>query len=114
MTTHRRFLTDANLSSRSRHWQSPQFESVRDAGWDDAVIWQYATQRNLVVVTKDVDFEDYALRHAGPQVILSCTGNMRRQVFRVFLSETWPQILEALEQPGVRLVRVYADRIESS
>lgn len=114
MTIRRRFLTDANLSSRSRHWQTPEFESVPDAGWDDAVIWQYATQRNLVVVTKDVDFEDYALRHAGPQVILFCTGNMRRPVFRVFLSETWPQILEALEQPGVWLVRVYADRIESS
>lgn len=110
MTT--RFLLDANLSSRSRHWQTSEFESVPNANWNDAVIWQYATQRNLVVVTKDVDFEDYALRYAAPQVILFCTGNMRRPAFRALLSEIWPRIVEALQQPGARLVRVYPDHLE--
>jgi len=110
----RRFLIDANMSSRSRHWQTAEFESVPDGDWDDAVIWQYAVERNLTVVTKDSDFEDYALRYASPPVVRFCTGNMRRQVFRQFLSEVWPRVLAALARPGVRLVRVYADRLEIS
>lgn len=112
MTT--RFLLDANLSSHSRHWQTPEFESVPDGDWEDAAIWQYVVEHNLTIVTKDVDFEKYALRHAPPQVVRFCTGNLRRQAFREFLSEAWPRVLAALDQPGVRLVRVYADRLESS
>lgn len=112
MTT--RFLLDANLSSRSRHWQTPEFGSVPDGDWEDAVIWQYAAERNLTIVTKDVDFEEQALRHAPPQVIRFCTGNMRRQAFRTLLADVWPRVLNALAQPGVRLVRVYADRLETS
>lgn len=110
MTT--RFLIDANLSSRSRHWQTAEFESVPDSDWDDAVIWQYATQRNLTIITRDKDFEERALLGAPPQVIRFCIGNTRRRLFRAFLSEAWPRILQALEQPGVRLVRVYPDRLE--
>lgn len=109
----RRFLIDANISSRSRHWQTPESESVPD-DWDDAVIWQYAVERSLTVVTKDLDFEEYALRYASPQVVRFCTGNMRRQAFRALLADVWPQVLAALEQPGVRLVRVYADRLDIS
>ena len=112
MTT--RFLLDVNLSSRSRHWQTPEFESVPDSDWDDAVIWQYAAERNLTIVTKDVHFEEHALRHGPPQVVRFCTGNMRRQAFRAFLAEAWPRVLAALDQPNVRLVRVHANRIESS
>jgi len=110
MTT--RFLLDANLSSRSRHWQQPEFESAPDH-WDDQYIWRYATERGLIVVTKDVDFEEKALRDAPPAVVRFCTGNMRRQAFRAFLAEAWPRILAALDQPDVRLVRVFADRLET-
>lgn len=106
-----RFLLDANLSSRSRHWQQPEFELALDH-WDDHTVWQYAAEHNLIIVTKDVDFEERALRYAPPQVIRFCTGNMRRQVFRTFLAEAWPRILAALAQPNVRLVKVYADHLE--
>ena len=113
MTT--RFLLDANLSSRSRHWQTSEFESVpTNADWGDTAIWQHATQHNLTILTKDKDFEEKALRYAPPQVVRFCVGNMGRRQFREFLSEVWPRVLAALEQPGVRLVRVYADRLESS
>jgi len=108
-----KFLIDANLSSRSRHWQQPAFESAPDH-WDDHTVWQYAAEHNLIIVTKDVDFEERALRYAPPPVVRFCTGNMRRQAFRAFLSEVWPTILAALDQPGVRLVRVYADRLETA
>ena len=107
-----RYLIDANLSSHSRHWQTPEFESVPSTDWDDKLIWQYATQHNLIILTKDEDFEEYALHHAPPQVVRFCIGNMKRRLFREFLSEAWPRILEALGQQGVRLVRVYPDRLE--
>ncbi len=108
-----RFLLDANLSSRSRHWQQPEFESAPDH-WDDHTVWQYAAEHNLIIVTKDVDFEERALRYAPPQVVRFCTGNMRRQVFRTFLAEAWPRILVALGWPNVRLIQVYADRLDAA
>lgn len=110
--TARRFLLDANLSSRLRHWQQPEFESAPDH-WDDQYTWQYAAQHRLIIVMKDVDFEEKALRSAPPAVVRFCTGNMRRRAFRTFLTETWPLILTALNQPNIRLVRVYADRLET-
>lgn len=109
----KKFLLDANLSSRSRHWQQPEFEAAPDH-WDDHAVWHYAAEHNLIIVTKDVDFEERALRYAPPQVVRFCTGNMRRQAFRAFLAENWLRILAALAQPQVRLVRVYADRIETA
>ena len=110
----RRFLIDANVSSRSRFWQSDNYETVPDPAWSDQQVWAYAAERGLTIITKDVDFEDRALTNAPPQVVRLCIGNMRRQVFRQFLSEAWPRVLAALAQPEVRLVRVYADRLEIS
>lgn len=112
--TFTRFLIDANVSSRSRFWQSDNYETVPDSAWSDHQIWAYAAKYGLTIITKDVDFEDRALNDAPPQVIRLCIGNMRRQVFRQFLSETWPRVLTALAEPGVRLVRVYADHLEIS
>lgn len=109
----KKFLLDANISSRSRHWQQPEFESAPDH-WDDYTVWQYAAEHHLIIITKDVDFEDRALRYALPQIVRFCTGNMRRQVFRAFLAENWARILAALARPQVRLVRVYADRLETA
>lgn len=109
-----RFLIDANVSSRSRFWKSDDYETVPDQAWSDHQIWTYAAEKGLTIITKDVDFEERALRYSPPQVIRLCIGNMRRQVFRQFLSEVWLQVLVALDKPGVRLVRVYADRLEAS
>ena len=109
-----KFLIDANLSSRSLHWQAGNYETLPNQAWKDNRVWRYAAEQGLIIVTKDVDFEDRALQNAPPQVVRFCTGNMRRQAFRAFLSETWPRILQALGQQGVRLVRVYPDRLEVS
>lgn len=109
-----RFLIDVNLSSRARAWQSEEYETVPDYEWDDSEIWRHATERGLTIITKDRDFEDRALNSAPPQVVRICVGNMRRRPFREFISQNWPRVLAALAQPNVRLVRVYADRIETS
>ena len=73
MTLTPRFLLDANFSSRSRHWQQPEFESAPDH-WDDHTVWQYAAEHKLIIVTKDVDFEERALRSAPPQVVAILHG----------------------------------------
>lgn len=110
----RKFLIDANVSSRSRSWQSDDYETVTDRTWSDHQIWASASELGLTIITKDKDFEERAFRYSPPQVVRLCVGNMRRQVFRQFLSDVWPQVLDALDRPGVRVVRVYADRIETS
>ena len=108
-----KFLIDANLSSRSVLWQSDEYESVPNPTWHDTQVWQYAMERSLTIITKDVDFEHRALAATSVRVIRICVGNMRRREFRAFLSEVWPQVLVALNQPSVRMVRVYIDRIET-
>lgn len=108
-----KFLIDANLSSRSVFWQSDEYEPVPDPTWRDAQVWEYAVERSLTIITKDVDFEHRAAANTSARVIRICVGNMRRREFRAFLSETWPAVLEASDRPGVRLVRVFSTHIEA-
>ena len=108
-----KFLIDANLSSRSTFWQSSDYEPVPDPTWHDAQVWQYAVERSLTIITKDVDFEHRASADTSVRIIRICGGNMRRRKFRTFLSEVWPQVLVALNQPSIRVVRVYIDHLET-
>jgi predicted nuclease of predicted toxin-antitoxin system len=53
---------------------------VRGAGFGstgDRVIWQFATERDLIVLTKDVDYLDLAALSNRGRVILLAVGNMR-------------------------------------
>lgn len=109
-----KFLIDANLSSRSVFWQSDEYEHVPDPTWRDAQVWQYAVDKDLIIITKDVDFEHRASADTSARVIRICAGNMRRREFRAFLSQVWPAVLEAIDRPGVRLVRVYSTHLETA
>ena len=60
----------------ARHLAANGFKCrhVQDIGLDDAddrVIWQYAKERNLTIITKDEDFQILANRQASipPQVV---------------------------------------------
>lgn len=78
----------------------------------DTVLWQYAREHELVIVTKDADFSDRVLLQGPPPwvVQLKC-GNMRWKEFRAFMEAVWPQVEPFL--PAHKLVRVYPDRIEA-
>jgi hypothetical protein len=63
-----RFLIDVNLPYRSSVWSGVDFAHMRDIGetWTDSPIWQYARERDMVIVSKDTDFSDRAMISAPP------------------------------------------------
>lgn len=108
------FLFDENLPARIQF--TPSFPithvSILGASPTDTEIWQYAKERNLVIVTKDADFSDrLMLDWAPPTVVHLRFGNMRKREFHQFLASTWPQIETLITE--YKLVNVYLDRIEA-
>lgn len=70
---------------------------VQDIGLDaveDRIIWQYAKERGLAIITKDEDFQLFAnaQRSIPPQVVWVRLGNCRK----VVLLEAFAKILPAL------------------
>ena len=76
-----KFLLDQNLSPRLCHDLRDLFAlvHVRDLGLesvDDAVVWSYAREHGLAILTKDADFNQLAfLFGAPPKVVWVQLGN---------------------------------------
>ena len=78
----------------------------------DRELWNYATHNTLVIVSKDTDFADRVMDATPPPWIVHLRfGNLRRAAFETLLASAWPRV-EAL-LPVHKLIRVFADRIES-
>jgi predicted nuclease of predicted toxin-antitoxin system len=74
-----RFLIDVNLPYRFSLWSGDECVHRRDIGetWTDPRLWQYARERDLVIVSKDADFSDRAMISASPpRVIQLRFGNL--------------------------------------
>jgi predicted nuclease of predicted toxin-antitoxin system len=92
-----RFLIDANLPNRLALWNTAEFELVadHDDSWPDSVVWEYARNNNLTIVTKDADFSDRIMTASPPpRVIHLRIGNLRLGELREFLIRVWPQLDE--------------------
>lgn len=83
----------------ARYLESNGMESVhvQDVGLDfadDKSIWQYALERNFIIITKDEDFQAMANRQRSipPQVVWVRIGNCRK----ADLLDTFSKILPAL------------------
>ncbi len=90
-----RFLIDANLPYRFGLWRNGDCEHVFDhnEAWTDLEIWRYAKENDLVIVTKDADFSDWAmLSEPPPRVVHLHIGNMRIRDFHKFIQIIWPEI----------------------
>ena len=77
-----RFLVDAQLPPALALWlqtREHEAKAVRDVGLRNAtddVIWDFAEHDGWVVVTKDDDFAERAMREdSGPQVVWLRIGN---------------------------------------
>ncbi len=76
-----------------------------------ARLWNYATEHDLTIVTKDTDFSDrIILKEPPPRVIHIRIGNMRMRDFHAFLNRVWPEVRELSK--AYKLVRIYQDRVE--
>lgn len=99
-----RFLIDVNLPYRFSLWSGDDCVHVRDIGetWTDTQIWQYARDRNMVIVSKDADFSDRVMVSVPPpQVVHIRLGNMYLRDLHRLLDSLWPRVVQ-LEREVLR------------
>lgn len=94
-----KLLFDENLSPDLPRQVASIFPSsahIRDVGLvggDDVVIWQLASEKGFVLVTKDDDFVELSiLRVAPPKIILIGLGNCRTSAIAALLTAEKPRI----------------------
>lgn len=107
-----RFLIDTQLPKALAPWLSErghEAEHVLDVDLGqstDAVIWRYAQQNDVVVITKDEDFAEWVRRgRPGPAVVWLRIGNSSKHALVAWLEPMLPAIVRQLKQ-GDRLVEV--------
>jgi predicted nuclease of predicted toxin-antitoxin system len=108
-----RFLIDANLPYYFASWHGDDYLHVYDLNdqWTDNQIWDYARERDMVIVSKDADFSNrIMLSTPPPRIVHVRLGNMKMKDFHTILSRDWPWVRENVSK--FRLIRIYADRIE--
>ena len=107
-----RFLVDAQLPPALARWlvaKGFDAEHVGDCGLSsasDAGIWNYAAERQAVILTKDDDFaQRKSLVDGGPSVIWIRLPNARTRSLLAWFDTAFPLALEALQR-GETLVEL--------
>jgi predicted nuclease of predicted toxin-antitoxin system len=97
-----RFLVDAQLPPALADWlrqHGQEAEHVFDRGLtnaDDPVIWAYAVQFQLILITKDEDFLAIRVTSGGPAVVWLRIGNATNRALLKWFAPRFPAILAAL------------------
>ena len=75
-------------------WECAHVQDVGLAAAEDRIIWQYARERGLVIITKDEDFQALANRQRSipPQVVWVRLGNCRKAVLLGAFSRILPAL----------------------
>ena len=94
------YIIDENLPSTVPSWNVANFIHVLKINnqFSDGEIWNYALAKDLIIITKDVDFYNrYLSSFNCPKVIWIRTGNMRKRDFYKFVEQFWPLIEKMIE-----------------
>ncbi len=108
-----KFLVDANLQQTYNLWQGSDFiYSVSlQIDCNDGLIWNYAKQFNLTILSRVKDFADRTLHtNPPPKVIHFRLGNMRFAQFKALIDKEWQRI--SFFNFNYKLVLVYPNFIE--
>jgi predicted nuclease of predicted toxin-antitoxin system len=106
------YIIDVNLPYYFSLWNSDDFVFVKDLDdeWKDTEIWNYALDKNLIILTKDADFFDRVMvSKYHPKVIHICFGKTLMKEFFGIMEKIWPQILSLNNQYEV--IKDYNDKI---
>jgi len=109
----RGFLLDQNVPARLSFAPSLPVVAVnvRGASPADSMVWDYARDHELAIVTKDADFSNrMILATPPPWVIHLRFGNLRLREYHAHLARVWPQVEAML--PAHKIVNVFLDRVE--
>ncbi len=109
-----RLLLDQNLSHRLVNALDDLFPKslhVRLLGLaeaDDLAIWNYAKDRDLIIVTQDSDYSDWnKLRGAPPKIIWLRCGNASVNQIHTKIRNAANRIQTLASDPGVEVVEVW-------
>lgn len=107
-----RLLVDNQLPAALAHFLASRGEDchhVLDLGLaqaSDAVIWRYAGQRGMVMISKDEDFFHLAVvPGASAQLVWVRLGNCRTPPLLSAFERAWPRVRACLEA-GDRVVEL--------
>lgn len=107
-----RFLVDVNLPKKFRFFNTDGFLHVADidASMTDELIWNYALEHDLTILTKDTDFYDlFFLQEKFPKIIHFKIGNLTLKEMHDYFEKFWPAITTALNSAS--FIVAYNDRI---
>lgn len=107
------FLIDVNLPYYFSLWNTPDYihQNDIDDTFSDEQIWQFAKEKDLVIITKDADFSNkILLRQPPPRVIHIRFGNMKMKQFHDTIVNVWPDVINICKD--YKLVNVFTDRVE--
>ncbi|WP_420595461.1 DUF5615 family PIN-like protein [Deinococcus sp.] len=112
------FLIDENLSPHLKYALAPHAAiHTRDLGQSltDSALWHYATEHQLVILTKDADFVDRMILAdptASPRAVIQLhCGNLRAGPMRLFLERHLAEMLGLCGQ--YRLIHLYPEHLEA-
>jgi len=108
------FLIDVNLPAKIKIWQSTRFINIAmiDATWNDDVIWNYAKNNHLTIISKDKDFlTQQILKGSPPKIIHIKFGNLKLKDFISVIENCWNEVELLLNNHD--LINIYSDRLEA-
>ena len=108
-----KFIVDSNLPQTFNLWRNEDFTyavSLKIDG-DDNLIWNYAGENDLTILSRDKDFADRMLHsNTPPRVIHFRLGNIRFAQFRELMNNEWERI--CFFNLNYKLVIVHPDSLE--
>ncbi|MEZ4772710.1 MAG: DUF5615 family PIN-like protein [Bacteroidia bacterium] len=107
-----RFLIDINLPKFFNYFQGPEFIHQLDLGpdWSDTLIWNYAKENNLIIISRDSDFFFRCMLDPSVKVIHLRLGNIRIREMHMFFEEYWGTIISKIDE--AQLLEITRDEIK--
>lgn len=108
-----RYLVDVNLPRWFSQWNNPAYVHQHDIdpARHDTLIWDFARENDLTIITKDSDFTSrMMLNEPPPRIVHVRLGNMDMRSFHEAIARCWDEVIEMNRTH--KLVIVHADRIE--
>jgi len=109
-----KLLLDENLSRRvvpfilEAYPGSPQVALLGMEQADDQAIWDYAKQRDFVIVTRDADYLDLSTLHGQPpKIVWLRTGNQTKAAVIHLLLKSKDAIERTLEHERKACIEIY-------
>jgi len=94
-----KFLVDVNLPKYFKFFNTPEFEHIVDLNpkMQDDAIWDYALSKDLVILSKDVDFYfKYISEKNAPKVIYFQLGNITLNDLHKYFEKHWDYLIYLL------------------